>query len=356
MFNNFYRNKKILVTGHTGFKGSWLCLWLSLMGAKIYGISDNKSALFNLIVDKKVKSSFIDIRNLNKLKKRINQIKPDIIFHLAAQALVGESYKDPIKTWTTNLIGTINLLEAIRNFKKKCTVIIITSDKAYKNIEQKKGYIETDILHGSDPYSASKSCADIAVQSYVNTVINNQNIKFGIARAGNVIGGGDFSNDRIIPDFVKSIENRTYLKIRNKSSTRPWQHVLEPLGGYLIFAIKMSAIKKNKIEILNFGPKKINNYSVGDVINTLVKILPYNKIQTNVQKKFKESKLLKLNSNKATKFLKWKPTLNFKETISLTGLWYKFYLSRNNSSDIRNFTIQQINQYYKKFKNINKHG
>lgn len=356
MFNNFYKNKKILITGHTGFKGSWLCLWLSLMGAKVYGISNKKTILFDLIIEKEVKTSLFDIKNFNKLNKKIKQIKPDIIFHLAAQALVGVSFKNPMNTWYTNLVGTINLLESVKNFKKKCTLILITSDKAYKNVEQKKGYVETDILHGQDPYSASKSCADIAAQSYINAILNKNNkLKFGIARAGNVIGGGDFSSDRIIPDYIKSIKNRTHLKIRNKLSTRPWQHVLEPLGGYLLFATKMSNIKNKNLEILNFGPKKNNDYKVIDVVKNLQKILPHNKIKISNEKIFKESKLLKLNSKKAKNFLKWKPCLNFKETIDYTGSWYKFYLSTNSNSDIKKFTIKQIFQYFRKFRSFHKH-
>ncbi len=350
MFQNFYKNKKIIITGHTGFKGSWLCLWLSLMGAKVYGISINKTKLFKIFSGKNIKSSYFDVRNIKKLKQKILTIKPDIIFHLAAQSLVGESFKDPLYTWSTNVLGTINILESVKNYKKKCTLIIITSDKAYKNIETKKGYKENDILHGIDPYSASKSCADIAAQSYIKTIIKKNNLRFGIARAGNVIGGGDFSENRIIPDFIKSVQKKKYLKIRNKNSTRPWQHVLEPLGGYLTFALKISSKQYGGLEILNFGPKKKNNYKVVDLIKNLKTIIPNKKIIIKKKNLFKESKLLKLNSNLAYKKIKWKPTLNFHETIKFTGLWYKSYLLNKNKKILKKLSVNQISEYYLKFK------
>ena len=231
---NYFKNKKILVIGHTGFKGSWLSLTLSSLNAKIYGISDTiptKPSNFEILKIKKklVQDIRCDIRDYKNLKKNIDKIKPEIIFHLAAQSLVKRSYDKPIETWTTNLIGTTNLLDVMRNYKKKCILVLITSDKSYKNVEKKSGYVETDILGGFDPYSASKASAELSIQSYIKSFFSEKksSLRIGVARAGNVIGGGDWSQDRLIPDCIKSWSKNKKVNIRNFNSTRPWQHVLE---------------------------------------------------------------------------------------------------------------------------------
>ena len=348
--NKNFKNKKVLITGHTGFKGSWLTFWLKHLGAIICGVSNTittKPSLFlALNLKKKIIDKRFDIRNLTKLKKTINKFQPDYIFHLAAQPLVKRSYDDPIYTFTSNAIGTCNILESIRFLKKKCSVVIITSDKSYKNLEITRGYKETDLLGGVDPYSASKGCAELIIQSYINSFCKSKkNLKIGIARAGNVIGGGDWSDFRVIPDCFKSWSNKKFAKIRSPNSTRPWQHVLEVLNGYLILANNLN--KKNKLngEAFNFGPKNFQNKKVIDVLNEIKKFLPNFNWKIDGTKKFKESKLLKLNSSKAKKYLKWTNKLSFSNTIKMTTDWYKLFYSGKNMSD---FTTKQIKEFEKK--------
>ena len=236
--SNFYKNKKVLITGHTGFKGSWLSLYLHLLGSKVYGISLNPIEKFNNFhisnIKKILQKNYIfDLRNYKKFKKTVNFIKPDIIFHLAAQPLVSISYKNPHLTWTSNLISALNLCEILKSYTKKVTCLIITSDKCYENLELKRGYSEHDRLGGKDPYSASKASVEILCKAYFQSFFKDKkNIKFATARAGNVIGGGDWSIDRLF-HLIKSIQKKN-LNIRNPKSTRPWQHVLEPINGYVV--------------------------------------------------------------------------------------------------------------------------
>ena len=265
-----FKGKKVLITGHTGFKGSWLTLWLKFYGAKILGISCNiptSPSHFKLLNIKNIRSKKLDIRNLKLLSKEIQKFEPDFIFHLAAQSLVKKSYQFPSLTWETNALGTLNLLESLRLFKKKCTVILITSDKVYKNIEIKKGYKEHDELGGIDFYSSSKASAELVINSYIKSFFpKNSKIKIGIARAGNVIGGGDWSPDRLIPDCIKSWSINKKAIIRSPNSTRPWQHVLEALGGYLLFAFKLNKNNKLHGEAFNFGPNQKLNYKVIELL------------------------------------------------------------------------------------------
>ena len=351
MFNNFFRNKSIIITGHTGFKGSWLTFWLSILGAKINGVSLKHSYLSKKINNNsKIKNNFFNIEDKKKLEKLIKKIEPDIIFHLAAQAIVADSYRYPFKTWSSNTVGMLNLMESLKVIKKKCSVIIITSDKVYKNIEQKKGYKEDDILHGLDPYSASKSCADILAQSYINSILcNNTNINFGIARAGNVIGGGDFSNNRIIPDLIKSSKIKKKLILRQPNSTRPWQHVIEIIYGYLTLSKYLYLNKKCNLEILNFGPKKNFTFKVIDIVKEAKKYISFDYKVYQSKSNFKESILLKLNSSRAYNKIGWKSVLGFRDTIKYTMEWYKISFS-NLSKDIKKITNHQINKYYKKNK------
>jgi CDP-glucose 4,6-dehydratase len=330
-----FKGKKILITGHTGFKGSWLAVWLKILGAKVIGISNNFPSSPNhyqlLDLDKEIFSKNLDIRNLILLKKFIKKIKPNYVFHLAAQSIVNLSYKDPLKTWSTNTLGTINLLESLRVLKNKCVAVIITSDKCYENLEIKRGYNENDRLGGVDPYSASKASADIAIKSYIKSFFSHKNHKIFIAtaRAGNVIGGGDWSPNRLIPDCARSWSRKKKVLIRNPYSTRPWQHVLEAIYGYIILAINLNKNSSLHGEAFNFGPASNQNYKVVSVIK-LMKEYWQNvswKFYKNKNKIFKESSLLKLNSQKAKKILKWKSVLTLKENISLVANWYKkFYL------------------------------
>ena len=348
--NKFFKNKKILITGHTGFKGSWLTFWLKKLGASISGISKDvptNPSLFKVLnLKNKIIDHRLDIRNLSKLKKIVEKFKPDYVFHLAAQSLVKKSYEDPINTFTTNAIGTCNILESIRLLKNKCSVVIITSDKSYKNIEITRGYRETDELGGHDPYSASKGCAEFIIQSYIKSFFSNKkNLKIGITRAGNVIGGGDWSDNRVIPDCFKSWSLNKAVTIRSPNSTRPWQHVLEVLSGYLKLAIDLNNKTHLNGEVFNFGPKNFQNKRVIDVIRQIKKLSPAIKWKFKNVKTFKESKLLKLNSSKARNKLNWKNKLSFNETIEMTTRWYEEFYKRKNMSK---FTSQQIEKYEKK--------
>ncbi len=350
IFFKKFKNKKVLITGHTGFKGTWLTIWLKILGAKVLGISNGiltNPSIFKITkAEKKIDSRKIDIRNLKKVKKVFLSFKPDFVFHLAAQSLVQKSYEYPLETFETNSLGTLNILEALKVIKKKCTVILITSDKSYKNLELERGYKENDIIGGLDPYSASKGSAELIIQSYINSYFKkNRKILIGVARAGNVIGGGDWSSNRLVPDCIKSWSKKQKVLLRNPSSTRPWQHVLEAVGGYLLFADKLSKNPKLHGEVFNFGPNSRNNFSVLNLVkimkghwrNVSWKIIKMNRL------KLYESKLLKLNCSKAKKILKWKSILNFQETAKMTIRWYSKYYNRPN--EILEYTKKQILYY-----------
>jgi len=348
-----FKNKKVLITGHTGFKGSWLAIWLIYLGAEVVGVSNNiptkPSNFLILKLKKKLKHRILDIRNYDNFKKLVLKEKPDFIFHLAAQSLVKKSYIYPRDTFETNSLGILNLLEILNHkyYKKNSSVVIITSDKSYKNLELERGYKENDILGGHDPYSASKACAEILIQSYVKSFLNKKkNLNISIARAGNVIGGGDWSTNRLIPDCVRSISNNKKLMIRFPNSTRPWQHVLEALYGYMILALKQKTNKKINGEAFNFGPKNKNSISVIELIKIFKKNWATLSWQIVRSKKNEfESKLLKLNSNKAYNLLNWKCNLTINQTIYFVINWYRFFLNKN---DMYEYSIYQI----KKFESI----
>ena len=348
-YKKFFKNKRIIVTGHTGFKGSWLALWLHSLGAKVMGISNGiptKPSHYELIkLNKQVISKNINVYDLNRLKKTITKFKPDYLFHLAAQSIVKKSYLNPIETWKTNLFGTINILESLKNQKKETIVIIITSDKAYKNIETKRGYKEDDSIGGEDPYGASKSAAEIAIQSYVKCFFSSKKNKIfvSVARAGNVIGGGDWSSNRLIPDCMKSWLKKKKVVIRNPNSTRPWQHVLEVIYGYMTLAANLKKNKKLHGEAFNFGPDKNRGFRVIDIVKEMKKEWPIINWKINKEKVFTENVLLHLNSTKAKKKLKWKSVLNFKQIINLTIDWYKFY--SKNKKKVMKKSMDQIYRY-----------
>ena len=346
VLKNEFRNKKVIITGNTGFKGSWLSAWLILLGAKVIGISDkfatNPSHFKSLKIKSKIKHYSEDIRNLKAIKKIFMKHKPDYVFHLAAQPLVKMSYIDPVKTFETNMLGTLNILESLRFLKNKCTAVIITSDKVYKNFEIKKGYRETDKLGGYDPYSASKAGAELILQSYIKSYFfKKKNILIGIARAGNVIGGGDWSEDRLIPDCIKSWSKNKTVLLRNPQSTRPWQHVLESLWGYLLLSLKLQTNKKLHGEAFNFGPGNKSNHDVYSLVKLMGYFWKNVRMKSKKKKKvsFNESSLLKLNSNKAKKLLKWRTILTFKETIKLVADWYKNFYDKK---DVSLITFSQI--------------
>ena len=348
LFKNVYKGKKVLITGHTGFKGSWLTLWLVLLGAKVCGFSNNYKthpSLFNILkLKRKIKSYNGDISKFNEISKVVKSFKPEIIFHLAAQALVKESYKDPIKTFKTNSLGTLNLLKSCEYSKRLKAVVLITSDKVYKNIEIERGYKENDIMMGKDPYSASKSCAEIIINMYLSSYLSKDKINLCITRAGNVIGGGDWSNDRIIPDIIKKWSKSKVLKIRSPLATRPWQFVLEPIGSYLYLgSILLKKNDKVNFQSFNIGPNKNMNKSVVDLIKVVKKSLKSFKFKVSKDKKIKEARLLKLNCKKINQITGWKPVYNFNKTVYDTISWYKYYYS--NKSDIYNYSVNQIKNY-----------
>ena len=346
-----FKNEKVLIIGHTGFKGSWLANWLSLYDAKIYGISKfSVNMSFNYkstnIKKKLVKEYNFDIRNFQKLNKIVNQIKPKYIFFLAAQSLVGESYKQPRNTWTINLLGALNFFEVVKNISFKSNIVVVTRDKCYLNVEKKNGYKEKDILGGTDPYSASKASVEILYKSYFESFFKyKKNINSGTARAGNVIGGGDLSENRIVPDAIKSWKKNNKLDLRNPFSTRPWQHVLEPLSGYLKFAKYLNQGKYNG-ESFNFGPSIKNSTTVKKLIIEMSKYLNHFKYSVTNKKKFHEHKLLQLNCQKAKKKLKWKPKLSFDQTVAFTVNWY-IQRFKYKEKDMTKFTISQIVKFIK---------
>ena len=347
----FFYKKKILITGNTGFKGSWLSFWMKTLGAKVLGISNGyptkPSNFKDLNLLKHIDFKKIDIRNSKKIKREILKFKPDYLFHLAAQAIVKKSYEDPKQTWESNVIGTINILESVKELKKKINIIIITSDKVYKNLEINRGYNEKDILGGEDPYSASKSAADLATQSYCKTILNNNpNIRIAIARAGNVIGGGDWSVGRIIPDCMRSWSKSKKVDIRNPKSTRPWQHVFDVLNGYIMLAMNLSKNKNLNGQSFNFGPKIEKKRDVINVVKEMKKIWVKGRYRIKKKDRFKETKLLHLNSRKAKIKLNWFCKLNLKKAIELTAIWYKNYYS--NRKNIINFSVNQIKDFEKK--------
>lgn len=351
MNKKFWKNKRVLITGHTGFKGSWLTLILSNFKAKIYGYALNPITSPNFFDDAKL-SQFLEediranIMNYNKLSSSIKNINPDIIFHLAAQSSVLVSYLNPIDTINTNILGTINLLEATRNINSIKSLVIVTTDKVYLNLDQKKIFKEKDHLGGHDIYSASKASCEIITNSYKNSFFKNKKCNIATARSGNCIGGGDFTKDRIIKDCAEAFLDNNKLKIRNPNATRPWQHVIEPLFGYIKLAEKL--YKNNFYEgAWNFGPKNKNNLKVIDVAKYGRKFLKSNSIIEIKNNKFYESSNLSLNSYKSLKFLNWKTKLSAKQAIKLSFSWYAFFKTCKSSSEIIEFTFKQIKNYLK---------
>ena len=348
-----FKNKRIIVTGHTGFKGSWLSLWLYLCGAKVMGLSNGiltKPSHFKSIkMSGRIISKRVDICDVKKIKKIFLNFKPEFVFHLAAQSLVNKSYSNPIETYKSNTFGTLSVLESLKVLKNKCVVVLITSDKSYKNLEIKRGYKENDLLGGIDPYSSSKASAELIIQTYIKSFFSKKkNLSLAVARAGNVIGGGDWSLDRLIPDCIKSWSKNKNVILRNPNSTRPWQHVLEALSGYLILSIQLSKNKKLNGEVFNFGPSNKKNYSVLNVVQNMKK--DWKSVSWKVGKRnktFYESNLLKLNSIKAKKKLNWKCILTFRETINLVITWYKAFYGKK--LDMENVSIDQIRFYEKIF-------
>jgi len=355
VFSDIYKGKKILVSGNTGFKGAWLTCWLLKLGAEVVGISKDipsEPSMFNALnLSSSIKHYENDIRDYDSLLTIVMNEKPDMIFHLAAQAIVSESYINPVETITSNVIGTMNILEVARKIDWPTVCVLITSDKTYDNLEWEWGYKETDMLGGKDIYSGSKGSADIIIKSYFNSFFNEKNshIKLGVGRAGNVIGGGDWAKDRIIVDTVKAWSKKETVKIRCPKATRPWQHVLEPLSGYLTLGHNLLNSDDNNGEAFNFGPRSEQNRTVVELLGSMSEYwtadLPKEPYKITENLPFKEAGLLKLNCDKALFYLKWDATLDYFKTVKMTSDWYSNFYSE--SSNMLEFTNRQIDEYEK---------
>ena len=346
-----YKGIKVLVTGSTGFKGAWLSYWLHILGAKVIGVGlkpEKGSIIFkSLNLKRKIKQHYLNINDFKKINRVIEKNRPRIIFHLAAQSIVSESFLTPLNTFNTNVIGSINILESFKK-NKILSLVYITSDKCYLNLDKNKNFKENDTLGGIDNYSASKACAEIAFNSYHNSYFKQKNLIAVTARAGNVIGGGDLKQNRIIPDVIRSIKTKKNIILRSPNATRPWQHVLEPLSGYLLLGSKLMSKKiGNKFKPnWNFGPNPKNSKKVIYIVKKFLENWNFkNKIIINKKINYHESKLLSLNINKAKTELGWKPRLSFEETVKLTSDWYKAFLDNKNLESI---THNQIKFYLSK--------
>lgn len=347
MSSNFWRNKRVFITGHTGFKGAWLTATLLEMGAEVTGYSLESPTTPSLFeqLDLKSKITHIedDITNRGNMLKAVESSQPEIIFHLAAQSLVRYSYKNPLETFDTNVTGTLNLLESARHCKNLKSLVIITTDKCYKNNDSGKFFKEDDSLGGKDPYSASKAAAEIVTSSYYQSFLKEANIPTASARAGNVIGGGDWAEDRLIPDIIRASIAKKPVQIRNPKATRPWQFVLEPLRGYMMLAENLYNKGHEYSGGWNFGPEREDIQPVDEVMKFLQKTIDFN-LELDQTPQPVEAALLALDIEKAKTKLKWKPTLNLEDAVTWTGNWYKDFVD---GGKIEETTYKQIKEYFK---------
>jgi CDP-glucose 4,6-dehydratase len=361
VFGKIYAGKKVFVTGHTGFKGSWLCEWLLLLGAEVFGYSIDclKPSLFcQLKLEERVHDVRGDVRNLAALRETVSAVKPEFVFHLAAQSLVRRSYTDPIGTFTTNVIGSVNMMEALRTSVDRCVAIMITSDKCYENREEPRVYHESDPLGGDDPYSASKAAAEIAIDAYrrsfFSTAQDGQRIAIASARAGNVIGGGDWATDRIVPDCIRALQRSEPIVVRNENATRPWQHVLEPLGGYLLLGQKLwNEISTETVDrtsfmkltsAFNFGPSGESNIAVRDLVAEVLRHWPGKSFHQPDPTAPHEAGQLNLAIDKAFSLLGWSPVWDFKKAVTETVAWYRSAASKTGTGPSQ-ITQKQIDEY-----------
>jgi CDP-glucose 4,6-dehydratase len=331
LFEDIYRGKRVLITGHSGFKGSWLTLWLHELGADLTGISlqpDNSPTHWALL-QLKIKEYRTDIRDYAALKAIFETVQPEIVFHLAAQPLVRRSYVEPLETWSTNVLGTVNVLEASRHTKSVRSIIVVTTDKCYENLEWTRGYRESDRLGGHDPYSASKAGSELVAASYRKAYFNAPNTPLlATARAGNVIGGGDWSEDRLIPDCIRAVAQQKSFEIRSPFATRPWQHVLESLAGYLLLGYRLLKGDIDCAEAWNFGPSHEDNLTVSDVLFELNLHWPDLRWHITDLHHHHEATMLHLDSTKARTKLEWKSVWEFESSIRKTAEWYNEWLEK----------------------------
>lgn len=364
IFNNFYKGKRVLVTGHTGFKGSWLSIWLHELGAEVVGVAlDPYSERDNYVlsgIGSKIKADIrADIRDGQKMKEIFAEYQPEIVFHFAAQPLVRLSYEIPVETYETNVMGTINVMEAIRHLNSSnpsnssnhpCVGVMITTDKCYDNCEQLEGYVETDPFGGYDPYSSSKGACEVAIQSWRRSFFNpadygkKHTVSLASVRAGNVIGGGDWAKDRIIPDCIRALETSKVIDIRSPKAVRPWEHVLEPLSGYMLLAQKMWNAPTEYCEGWNFGPESESVLTVWEIATAIINNFGFGELKdVSDPNALHEANLLMLNINKAKTRLGWNPRLNAKETAVLTSDWYKRY----NAENVYDICVEEIESFLK---------
>lgn len=351
LFQNFYKGKKVLVTGHTGFKGSWMALWLHEMGAEVIGFAQDPFTDKDNFVLSNLGQKIIDLRgdicNIEEIKSVFQKYQPEIVFHLAAQSLVRVSYQQPIETYRTNLMGTIHVMEAFRECKSSKVAVMITTDKCYENHEQMIGYKETDEMGGFDPYSSSKGATELAISSWRRSFMNPNKYSehrksIASVRAGNVIGGGDWCKDRIIPDCIRALEEDKPIEIRNPKAIRPWQHVLEPLNGYMLLAKKMWENPTQYCEGWNFGPEKESIENVWKVASKVIENYGKGTLKDiSNPKDLHEAQLLVLDITKAKTQLQWIPKMNLDETIELTVEWYRKYAHEN----VYDLCVHQIEKF-----------
>lgn len=359
-FNNVYKNRKIFITGNTGFKGSWLTAWLLELGADIVGYSlkpPTKPNMFEILsLPERINYIKGDICDREKLENELKNHDPEIVFHLAAQPLVRKSYHHPVLTYETNVMGTVNLFEAVRKCENVKVLVNVTSDKCYENKEENRGYSETDALGGHDPYSSSKACSEIITTTYRKSYfeknnVDNYNVSLTSVRAGNVIGGGDWAQDRLVPDCIRALTTNNIISIRNPHAIRPWQHVLEPLSGYLWLASLMWRDSVSYNHAWNFGPKEPVNQDVEKVVKEIIRIWGSGQYHTHKDTQISETKILQLNINQAMVKLRWKPIYELREALEKTIHWYWQYY--NNERDMYQFTSEQIKNYTRNAMNQN---
>ena len=344
---DFWRGRSVFMTGHTGFKGGWLCLWLSQLGAKIHGYAleapTTPSFFIETQLHRRLQSSTIgDIRDLPNLISAMRSSKPSIVFHMAAQPLVLESYKAPVETFTTNVIGTVNLLESVRQSCSVEAVINVTSDKCYENQERAEPYRETDRLGGHDPYSSSKACAELAAIAYRKSFLSKSEVHLASVRAGNVIGGGDWATDRLVPDFLRALDAGRTLRIRSPNAVRPWQHVLDPLSGYLLLAERIVGEGSVFADAWNFGPDDTDAKPVSSIADHLVKKFPRAAWEREAVPQPHEACLLKLDSVKAREELGWAPRWPIDKALDETIEWHKAWKKNHSMVDV---SIKQIEEH-----------
>jgi CDP-glucose 4,6-dehydratase len=352
-FGDVFRNRRVLVTGHTGFKGSWLTSWLLQLGARVSGISRDiptePSMFVELGLERRIAHHFLDIRDLPGLAALFRAEQPEFVFHLAAQPIVSRSYRDPVETISTNAVGTMNILECLRGLQQRCCAVLITSDKCYDNVEWVWGYRETDRLGGKDVYSGSKAAAELIIRCYLHSFFMSPDcpVRIAIGRAGNVIGGGDWATDRMVADCVRAWSAGQVVEVRSPAATRPWQHVLEPLSGYLTLAHSLARGEAVHGEAFNFGPAAEQSHTVLELLSELARdwgLEAADAFRVSTGASFHEAGLLKLNCDKALHRLSWRPSLAYADCVRYVGDWYReFY--RGERELIAQLTARQINDY-----------